>query len=49
MDPDLAAALDAGNGLLRRREHPHLANKVDVALRRRRLAALLPGIYCRAE
>lgn len=47
MHPTLTPALDAGRGVLRRRDHPHLVNHVDAAVRNGGLVRLLPGVYTR--
>ena len=47
MNPTLAALLDAGAGVLRRRDHPDLNHLMDGALRRGELVRVLPGLYAR--
>lgn len=45
----VTAALAEGHGVLARRAHPGLRNRIDAALRRGELRRVLPGIYVAGE
>jgi len=48
MNPELASALEAAQGVVRRREHPGMRHALDAALQRGELIAVLPGVYAAA-
>lgn len=46
---DLDRALQAGHGVISRRQHPELVSQLQWQARRGTLRRVLPGVYCRAE
>jgi hypothetical protein len=48
-DAEVDALLQAGGGLVTRRDHLQLAGSFDWLLRERRLAVVLPGVYAPPE